>query len=124
MLRHGQVIMLVWLGVGLGGCLNVDLDKPLVDLGNGGGEQVQRVHDPAPGVADAELTREQQLQRDLAITQDRLAKAQCDLKKEKAKRDADKKKYEHKKDTLEDQIEALEKENKRLRKAVRGDDDD
>ena len=122
-MKPGQAIIWVLMGLGVCGCVNVDLDKPLVDLGTSN-DQVQRVHDPAPGVPDAKLTHEQQLQRDLAITQDRLMKTQRDLQKEETKRHMDKKKYEREKDELKDRIEALEKANERLRKLTRARDDD
>ena len=112
------VFFLLFL-LGVIGCLDVRVDKPLVDLGGDDGYKQEKARDPAPGVPDSELDREQLLQRDLA-------KCQYLLEISEKKNKKLKKEYEKDKDRLEDQIEDLEdenedllKENRKLRKELR-----
>ena len=53
----------------LSGCFNLQVDEPLVDLGGDEEYQSEKVRDPAPGVPDSKLNREQLLQRELAKCQ-------------------------------------------------------
>lgn len=101
------------------GCLDVKVDKPLVDLGGDEEYKQEKTRDPAPGVPDSELSREQLLQRELAKCQ-----YMRDIAEKKNKKLKDE--YEKEKDRLEDQIEDLEdenedllKENRKLRKELR-----
>jgi len=100
------------------GCFDLEVKEPLVDLGEDE-YQKEKVRDPAPGVPDRELNREQLLQRELAKCQYLLEIAE---KKNKKLKDE----YEDEKDRLKDQIEHLEdenedllKENRKLRKELR-----
>lgn len=104
----------------LSGCFNLQVDEPLVDLGGDEEYQSEKVRDPAPGVPDSKLNREQLLQRELA---------KCQYLRDIAEKKNKKLKDEHEKekDRLEDQIEDLEdenedllKENRKLRKELRG----
>jgi predicted ribosome quality control (RQC) complex YloA/Tae2 family protein len=110
--------ILLFTAVLLAGCFNLQVDEPLVNLGEDE-HQKEKVRDPAPGVPDSELNREQLLQRELAKCQYLLEIAE---KKNKKLKDQ----YEDEKDRLEDQIEHLEdenedllKENRKLRKELR-----
>ena len=104
---------------GVIGCLDVRVDKPLVDLGGEDEYRQEKTRDPAPGVPDSDLNREQILQRELAKCQYLL-----DISEKKNKKLKDE--HEKEKDRLEDQIEHLEdenedllKENRKLRKELR-----
>jgi len=111
------LLLFLW---GVIGCLDVRVDKPLVDLGGDDEYEREKIRDPAPGRPDSELNREQLLQRELA---------KCQYLREIIEKKYKKLKDEHEKekDRLEDQIENLEdknedllKENRKLRKELRG----
>ena len=123
----GRVFSLLTL-VGLlllsaSGCIQIDNDKPLVDLGSGSQHRAKRVDDPAPGTPRDQLSSKDQFQRDLADCQQSLdiQERKYDKLKQERKRDKERRedRIESLKDQieeLEDQIEDLQKENHKLRK--------
>jgi hypothetical protein len=108
----GAVLAALWLG----GCFNLKVDEPLVDLGNGqSSSKPKAVQDPAPGVPNNQLTREQRLQRDLAQTQQMLKRAEEKNVRLEQKREEDKDEFKKDIKRLEEKIKDLEKENRKLR---------
>ena len=105
--------------LGLTGCLDVSIDKPLVDLGGEDEYEREKPRDPAPGVPDSELDREQLLQRELAKCQYLLDIAGKKNKKLKEEHEKEKDRLEDQIEHLEDENEDLLKENRKLRKELR-----
>ncbi len=102
------------------GCFNLEMDQPLVDLGDNSGDyQVPRTQDPAPGQPDSELTRQQRMQRDLAQCEQLLVIKEKKCKKLDDELDRQKDRYKDRIEELEDKTEDLEKENRNLRRKVR-----
>jgi len=102
------------------GCFNLEMDEPLVDLGdNSGNYQVPKTQDPAPGQPDSELTRQQRMQRDLAQCEQLLVIKEKKCEKLEDELDSQKDRYKERIGDLEDKIKDLEKENRNLRKKVR-----
>lgn len=120
MIRMLSILVLFFLAAcGVSGCVDFKVDQPLVDFGGDEDSRKEPVGDPAPGVPDSELNREQFLQRELA-------KCQYMLDITEKKYEKLKKEHENKKDRLEDRIDDLEdeneellKENRKLRKELR-----
>ena len=98
-----------------GGCFNLEVKEPLVDVGAG---DAPAARDPAPGVADDRLSREQLLERHLARCQHRLQSRKDKIERIEDNREHDKKQYERKLDELEDKLKAARKENRRLSKDI------
>ena len=102
------------------GCFNLEMDQPLVDLGESSSDyQVPKTQDPAPGQPDSELTRQQRMQRDLAQCEQLVVIKEKKCEKLEDELDSQKDYYKDKIEELEDKIKDLEKENRNLRKEVR-----
>ncbi|MBN2377283.1 MAG: hypothetical protein JXD22_12835 [Sedimentisphaerales bacterium] len=102
------------------GCFNLEMDKPLVDLGDSSADyQAPRTQDPAPGQPDSELTRQQRMQRDLAQCEQLVVIKEKKCEKLEEELDNQKDRYKDQIKELEDKIKDLEKENRNLRKKVR-----
>ncbi len=101
------------------GCFNMQLDKPLVDLGQEKSYSAPTTADPAPGVPDNKLTREQRLQRNLAQCEQyaKIKEKKYDALQQECEKD--KKSCEKQIKKLEDRIDDLEEENRKLRKELR-----
>ena len=109
-------LLFLW---GVPGCLDVSVDKPLVNLGGDDEYKPEKTRDPAPGVPDSELDREQLLQRELAKCQYLLEIAEKKNKKLEDEFDKEKDRLEDQIEDLEDENEDLLKENRKLRKDLR-----
>lgn len=105
------------LAAGSVGCLKID--KPLVDLGGDREYESPKERDPAPGVPDSQLTREQRLQRDLAECQQLLEIREKKYRRLEEKRKDEEEYYKDEIEKLEDKIEDLQEENGKLRKELR-----
>ncbi len=112
------VFLLLFLG-GVIGCFDLSIDKPLLDLGGDDAYEREKTRDPAPGVPDSELNREQLLQRELARYQYLLNMAEKKNKKLKEEHEKEKDRLEDQIEHLEDENEDLLKENRKLRKELR-----
>jgi len=113
MIRMSTVVVFTLLALwGLSGCLDVKVDKPLVDLGGDDEYEQEKARDPAPGVPDSELDREQLLQRELAKCQYLRDIAEKKYKKLKEEREKEKDRMENQIEDLEDENEDLLKENR------------
>lgn len=120
MIRMSSILVLFFLAVcGVSGCVDFKVDKPLVDLGGDGDYAKEPVRDPAPGVPDSELNREQHLQRELAKCQYLLDITEKKYKKLKEEHENEIDRLEDRIDDLEDENETLRKENRKLRKELR-----
>ena len=117
--RSNLAFLLFGILVGFGSCVDVKVDEPLVNLGNDDEYKTEKTRDPAPGVPDSELNREQLLQRDLAKCQYLLEIAEKKNKNLKEEYEKDKDRLEDQIDDLEDENEDLLKENRKLRKELR-----
>jgi hypothetical protein len=116
MRQWNYLLGVVLVAVFVGGCFNLKVDEPLVDLGDGrSSSKPKTVQDPAPGVPNTQLTREQKLQRDLAQTQQMLKHAEEKNARLEQKREEDKAEYKKDIKRLEEKIKDLEKENRKLR---------
>lgn len=106
MARFFQVLLLIGIITSLG-CINFSPSKPLVNLGGSSASTPPPTADPAPGVPRSQLTREQQLQRDLSEAQKLLAvKEKRIVELEKGQK--------NNREWYQDEIERLEKKNKDL----------
>jgi hypothetical protein len=114
---YASMILVVF---GTIGCFNMELDKPLVDLGQDDSHySAPATPDPAPGVPDSQLTREERLQRNLAQCEQyaKIKEKKYDALKEEC--ESDKKYLKKQIEKLEDKIDDLEEENRKLRKDLR-----
>ena len=119
-MRHFFIYATLLVGVlGIFGCFNMQLDKPLVDLGQDKSSTATTTADPAPGVPDDQLTREQRLQRNLAQCEQyaKIKEKKYDALEQECEKD--KKSYEKQIKKLEDRIDDLEEENRKLLKELR-----
>jgi hypothetical protein len=105
------------------GCFNPQIKEPLVVVGDGGSQPSSRVSDPAPGVSDSRLTKEQLYQRELSqcqslmqVKERRINDLEDQGKDDRKRRKDEIKKYEDNIQKLEKRIGELEKENRELRR--------
>ncbi|GEM_PF-1525555 len=107
------------LGLVSVGCYDVRIDKPLVDLGGDREYQSPKQRDPAPGVPDSHLTREQRVERDLAECQQLLEIREKKYRRLEDRREDEEEYYKDEIEKLEDKIKDLQEENAELRKELR-----
>ncbi|MCP4708701.1 MAG: coiled-coil domain-containing protein 22 [Planctomycetes bacterium] len=96
------------------GCFQLKVEEPLVDFSPNASYSSPSVEDPAPGVPDSQLTREQQLQRELHRCQQLLQQSEND--KNRYRREIRDLKNET--DQLEEDIEDLQDKNEKLQKEL------
>ena len=96
------------------GCFQLQVEEPLVDFSPHASYNSPPVDDPAPGVPDNQLTREQRLQRELHHCQQSLQQLEND--KNRYRREISDLKDDI--DNLEEKLEDLEEKNEKLQKQL------
>jgi len=120
MYRYYYPLLILTVLFLLTGCVNLKVDKPLVDLGGDKDYRTPKQSEPAPGVPYEELTPQQRLQRDLAQCQGLLEIKEKKYEKLEEKCQEEKEHLRKELKKLEKQIENLQEENHDLRQKLRG----
>ena len=119
MKRYLYIMMGAAVIVAIGGCFNLEVKEPLVDLDDGSSGSANSSYDTTDSAtADGDTSKEQSLRKKLMQCEYELAEEKKKCDKLEDKREEDKKHYERKIDELEGKLDDLKDENKKLRKKI------